>query len=173
MCICLCSFSLSQIDVFCSYLCETMKLFPRYHGSCLFEWQSSFLGVVQQDLGLIHSVSYAVAIWGRNRRRNNCFDLSLWHILFSLSQLFEATCLRMLFSLNPQNLLRMWSWYINQCLCSREDWSTRETGAISTLYPFHASYFIVLLTLTTWLLVSWCYIVIKPNGPSLRARVSL
>lgn len=33
----------------------------------------------------------------------------------------------------------MWSWYINQCLCSREDWSTRETGAISTLYPFTRS----------------------------------
>lgn len=29
----------------------------------------------------------------------------------------------------------MWSWYINQCLCSREDSSTRGTGATSTLYP--------------------------------------
>lgn len=30
----------------------------------------------------------------------------------------------------------MWSWYTNRCLCNQEDWSTGETGAISTLYPF-------------------------------------
>lgn len=39
----------------------------------------------------------------------------------------------------PQNLLRMWSWYINQYLCNQEDWSTRETGATSTPYPFTLS----------------------------------
>lgn len=52
----------------------------------------------------------------------------------------------------------MWSWYTNLCLCNPEDWSTKETGATSTPYPFpcsHSSVHTLHVPLSVLLLL-WC-----------------
>ncbi len=39
-----------------------VKLCPRYHGSCVFEWQSPFLGVVKQVLAPIQTLSQTLVL---------------------------------------------------------------------------------------------------------------
>lgn len=47
------------------------RLCPRYHGSCVFEWQSPFLGVVNETILTFGLASCAVTSGG-NVRRNTC-----------------------------------------------------------------------------------------------------
>lgn len=106
---------------------------PRYHGSCVWMTVSLPRRGTENPFSELDTVTCAVvtrSTIGRKNTRITKTNLFVMCCCCSHSNSKNPVCL------NPQNLLRMWSWYINQCLCSREDLSTRETGATSTLYPF-------------------------------------
>lgn len=114
------------------------RLYPRYHGSCIFEWRSPFLGVVNETILAFVFASCCAVASGGNVRGTLVFWKWCWILLISMCEwllsgsVCEASHLKTLYvfespelienvklihkpvSLQPRGLVNKGNWcYIN------------------------------------------------------------